>query len=194
MKYLPVFAATAALLSSCIDPYMNNMGRDPYADPYGQQHRADMRDQGRQMNQMAFERGWQDGQMDAQNRQSQNYNRHRGARFDPNTEMAYRDGYSQGFASISSSLNNLNQRPPAYPPQGGGFQQPKCFSQMENGSGAKSLHLSTRLLERFFHPFRSDKLYKIVHRSGQSLLIFHSILARVTHILTNPGKGFTYFH
>ena len=63
---------------------------------------------------------------------------------------------------------------------------------MENGSGAKSLHLSTRLLERFFHPFRSDKLYKIVHRSGQSLLIFHSILARVTHILTNPGKGFTF--
>jgi len=123
MKYLPVLAA-AALLSSCIDPYMNNMGRDPYADPYGQQHRADMRDQGREMNQMAFERGWQDGQMDAQRRQSQNYNRHRGARFDPNTEMAYRDGYGQGFASISSSLNNLNQPPPAYPQQGGGFQQP----------------------------------------------------------------------
>ena len=74
------------------------------------------------------------------------------------------------------------------------IQKEKCFSQMENGSGAKSLHLSTRLLERFFHPFRSDKLYKIVHRSGQSLLIFHSILARVTHILTNPGKGFTYFN
>ncbi|MFN7563018.1 MAG: hypothetical protein ACK5TH_14645 [Prosthecobacter sp.] len=123
MKYL-LLPAFAVMLPSCYDPYMMNMGRAPYGDPYGQQHRADMRDQGRQMNQMAFERGWQDGQMDAQRRQSQNYNRHRGARFDPNTELAYRDGYNQGFASISSSLNNLNQGPPPYPQQGGGFQQP----------------------------------------------------------------------
>jgi hypothetical protein len=122
MKILPVLA-TAALLSSCIDPYMNNMGRDPYADPYGSQHRADMRDQGRQMNQMAFERGWQDGQADAQRRQSQNYNRYRTSRFDRSTEMAYRDGYDRGYSQAGSSLNNLNQAP-AYPPAGGVFGAP----------------------------------------------------------------------
>ncbi|MFO1439158.1 MAG: hypothetical protein U1F81_12650 [Verrucomicrobiaceae bacterium] len=124
MKHL-LLPAFAVLLSSCIDPYMMNMGPAPYGDPYRSQYRQDMRDQGRQMNQMAYERGWQDGQADAQRRQSQNYNRYRTSRFDRSTEMAYRDGYNQSYAQSSSSLNNLNQPPPYYPPQGGGYQQPQ---------------------------------------------------------------------
>ena len=62
MKHL-LLPAFAVLLSSCIDPYMMNMGPAPYGDPYRSQYRQDMRDQGREMNQMAYERGWQDGQL-----------------------------------------------------------------------------------------------------------------------------------
>lgn len=125
MKHLllPVFAI---LLSSCQEPYMNP-GNDPYAPPYTSQQQMEMREQGRQINQMAFERGWQDGQMDAQRRQFQNYQLYRGSRFDSNTEMAYRDGYDRGYASLGGGLNPSGQVSPPYPPPGGGFQQPPPF-------------------------------------------------------------------
>lgn len=123
------------LLSSCIDPYMMDMGRDPYADPYGGQRRAEVRENGRELNQMAYERGTQDGQYDAQRRQSQNYNRYRSKRFDPNTELAYRDGYNDSYEQTVSGLNNLN-RPPAdpyggYTPPlpGGSYGQPTPYNQ-----------------------------------------------------------------
>jgi len=103
------------LLTQCVDPYFYgpNGRPDPYANPY----RQGMREQGSQMNQAAYERGLQDGQADAQNRQSQNYNRYRSS-FGPNTEMAYRDGYNQGYSQARSSLGG------GYLNQGGGYGSP----------------------------------------------------------------------
>lgn len=107
MKHL-LLPASAVLLSSCIVPCMINRASDPNTDPYRSQYQQNMRDQGREMSQMAYERGWQDGQADAERHQSQNYNRYRTSRFDHSTEMAYRDGYNQSYAK-SSSLKNFNQ-------------------------------------------------------------------------------------
>ena len=119
------------LLSSCIDPYMMDMGRNPYNDPYGSQYRQDMQNRGQNLNAMAYERGQADGQNDAQRRQSQNYNRYRSSRFERSTELAYRDGYNDGYERSSSSLNNLNRPPygsggyyPATPPAPGGTYIP----------------------------------------------------------------------
>jgi hypothetical protein len=107
--------AMPLLLTQCVDPYFYgpNGRSDPYANPY----RQGMRDEGTQLNQAAYERGWQDGQTDAQSRHSQNYNRHR-SRFGPNTEMAYRDGYNQGYSQVHSSLGG------AYSGNGGGYGAP----------------------------------------------------------------------
>ena len=116
MKWLLLILASAPL-SSCIDPYAMNMARDPRYDPHGSQYRGDMRAHGPQLNQMAYQRGMQDGQSDAQRRQSQNYNRHR-TRFDRSSEMAYRDGYNQAYSQSNSSLGGgYLQYPttPAYP-------------------------------------------------------------------------------
>lgn len=106
------------LLTQCVDPYYGQNGpngRDPYANPY----RQDMRDQGAQMNSMAFERGQQDGQADAQQGQSQNYRRYP-SRYDRNTEMAYRDAYNQSYGLTMNSRRELG-----YPSQGMEQQQPQ---------------------------------------------------------------------
>jgi hypothetical protein len=82
------------LLTQCLDPMMHGpQGAYPYGDP---NQRLEMRERGTDLNRMAYERGWQDGQMDAQQRQANNYGRHT-TRFDRNTVLAYRDGYSQGY-------------------------------------------------------------------------------------------------
>ncbi len=132
------------LLTNCIDPMMMDMGRDPYADPYGNQRRADMRDQGRNLNQMAYERGNMDGQADAQQRQSQNYNRHTD-RYDRNTEMAYRDGYNQSYSASNSSLGAgyYNGTPPpgsvmptqVAPPNDPAFNQGYDFGLRDRTAG-----------------------------------------------------------
>ncbi|WP_395744429.1 hypothetical protein [Prosthecobacter sp.] len=123
MKTAPLFAlALPLLLTQCVDPnYGPNSGVDPYTNPY----RQDVRDQGSLMNAMAFERGEQDGQADAQQGQSQNYHRY-SSRFDRNTELAYRDGYNHRYAQ---TINNQGQ-PGAYPNQGmpsqpGAVQSPR---------------------------------------------------------------------
>lgn len=104
------------LLTQCVEPYYGPNGGAPYPN---QQYRQDMRDQGSQMSSMAFERGQQDGQADAQARQSQNYHRYP-SRFDRNTEMAYRDGYNQSYSQANSSLGGYG----SYPNQGMGQQLP----------------------------------------------------------------------
>ncbi len=93
------------LLTQCVDTFGPN-GADPYANPY----RQDMRDQGSQMNGMAFERGQQDGLADAQQQQSQNYQRHP-SRYDRNTEMAYRDGYNQRYSQTINSRGEFGGSP-----------------------------------------------------------------------------------
>lgn len=99
------------LLTQCVDPYYGPNSGDPYANnPY----RQDMRDQGQQMNRMAYERGQQDGRADAQQRLSQDYHRH-GTRFDRNTVLAYRDGYNQGYSMMNNSQGELG----GYGNQGG---------------------------------------------------------------------------
>ena len=109
------------LLTQCVDTYGPN-GGDPYANPY----RQGMRDEGSQMNGMAYERGQQDGQADAQAGQTQNYLRHP-ARFDRNTEMAYRDAYNQSFSvMINSRMETGGYANPGMvqvPPQGMPQQQ-----------------------------------------------------------------------
>lgn len=103
-SHLLASLALPLLLTQCVEPYYQgpNSG-DPYANnPY----RQDMRDQGTQMNRVAFETGVQDGRVDAQQRQSQNYQRYP-SRFDRNTEMAYRDGYNQGYSLMSNSQREL---------------------------------------------------------------------------------------
>ncbi len=109
----PLLASLALplLLTQCVDPYYGPNGGDPYANnPY----RQDMRDQGTQMNRMAYERGQQDGRADSQQRQSQSYQRHT-SRFDRNTEMAYRDGYNQSYGLMHNSQGELG----GYGNQGG---------------------------------------------------------------------------
>ncbi|WP_395741453.1 hypothetical protein [Prosthecobacter sp.] len=107
------------LLTQCVDaPYGQN-GADPYANPY----RQDMRDQGSQVNGMAFERGQQDGQADAQQGQIQDY-RHYPSRYDRNTEMAYRDGYNQSYGlTVNSQRETGNYPNQGMQPQGGVQQQ-----------------------------------------------------------------------
>lgn len=116
------------LLTQCVDPMYGGgygpgpgpgPGGGPYSDPY---RRSEMREQGNDLNRMAYERGIQDGRDDAQARQSQNYNRHRSS-FDRSTEMAYRDGYNQGHGEASSSLGGgyMNSQPPSY---GGSYTPP----------------------------------------------------------------------
>ena len=102
------------LLTQCVDPSMPNPnGSDPYANPY----RMDMRDQASQLNRQAYERGQQDGQMDAANRGPNNY-RLRTSRYDYNTEAAYRDGYNAGY-------NNSTAAPAA----GGGAVRDPAYNQ-----------------------------------------------------------------
>lgn len=112
------------LLTQCVDSYYGPNGQngaDPYANPY----RQDMRDQGSQMNSMAFERGQQDGQSDAQQGQSQNYQMHR-SRYDRNTEMAYRDAYNQSF-----TLTMNSRREQGYPPNQGTPPQQQWGQQQQ---------------------------------------------------------------
>lgn len=109
------------LLTQCVDPMMygpgggppgpgpGRGGYPPYGDP---SQRLEMREQGNDLSRQAYERGLQDGREDAQERQSQNYNRHRSS-FDRSTEMPYRDGYNQGHSQASSSLG-----------AGGGYANP----------------------------------------------------------------------
>ena len=73
-----------------------------------------MREQGAQLSRQAYERGWREGQIDAQQRQPQGYNRHHQS-YDQNTETAYRDGYNQGYASVTNSRRELGV------PYGGGY-------------------------------------------------------------------------
>lgn len=101
------------LLTQCVEPFGPN-DTDPYANPY----RQDMRDQGAQVNSMAFERGEQDGHADALQQQSENFRRH-SSRFDRNTEMAYRDGYNHRY---SQTINSRGQGS-SYPNQGVGRPQ-----------------------------------------------------------------------
>ncbi|MCB1279837.1 hypothetical protein [Prosthecobacter sp.] len=103
-SHLLASLALPLLLTQCVDPYYYGPnGRDPYANnPY----RQDMRDQGTEMNRQAYERGIQDGRSDAQQRQAQDYRRY-SSRFDRNTEMAYRDGYNQGYALMRNSQGEL---------------------------------------------------------------------------------------
>jgi hypothetical protein len=110
--------ALPLLLTQCVEPYYGPNGGDPYANPY----RQDMRDQGAQVNRQAYELGQQDGRSDAQQRQSQNYQRYT-SRFDRNTEIAYRDGYNQGYSLMNNSQGELGygnqgaaQPPPARDP------------------------------------------------------------------------------
>lgn len=110
--------ALPLLLTQCVEPYYGPNGSDPYANPY----RQDMRDQGAQVSRQAYELGQQDGRSDAQQRQSQNYQRYT-SRFDRNTEMAYRDGYNQGYSLMHNSQGELGygnqgaaQPPPARDP------------------------------------------------------------------------------
>ena len=116
--------ALPLLLAQCVDSYYGPNGADPYANPY----RQDMRDQGAQMNAMAFERGQQDGQSDAQQGLPPDYTRYP-SRFDRNTTMAYRDGYNQRYNQIRSSQGQLgvnpgyNNQPGALPPPPGAAQQ-----------------------------------------------------------------------
>ncbi|WP_395753481.1 hypothetical protein [Prosthecobacter sp.] len=104
------------LLAQCVGPAYGPNGADPYANPY----RQDMRDQGTQVNGMAFERGQQDGQTDAQQGQVQDY-RHYPSRYDRNTEMAYRDGYNQSYGLTVNSQRETGN----YPYANQGMQQPQ---------------------------------------------------------------------
>lgn len=126
MKIFPLVLLPAALvLVQCVDPMMYDAGSEPRgpggypaSDPY---QRMEMREQGADLNRMAYERGLQDGRDDAQARQSQNFNRHQD-RFDRSTEMAYRDGYNQAYSQANSSLGAYGNgsgygAPPAYPSQ-----------------------------------------------------------------------------
>lgn len=117
--------ALPLLLAHCVDPYYGPNGPDPYANPY----RQDMRDQGAQMNAMAFERGQQDGQSDAQQGLPPDYTRYP-SRFDRNTTMAYRDGYNQRYNQMRGSQGQPgvnpgygNNQPGALPPPPGTAQQ-----------------------------------------------------------------------
>ncbi len=116
-SHLLATLALPLLLTQCVDPYYQGPnGGDPYANnPY----RQDMRDQGAEMNRQAYERGIQDGRADAQQRQAQDYRRYP-SRFDRNTEMAYRDGYNQGYALMGNSQRELG----GYGNQGGAQQPP----------------------------------------------------------------------
>lgn len=114
------------VLTQCIDPMygggpgygpgQGGPGGYPYNDPH---RRAELREQGTDLNRMAYERGLQDGRDDAQQRQSQNFNRHRN-RFDRGTEMAYRDGYNQSYSQANSSLG-------AYANPGSGYVPPPAY-------------------------------------------------------------------
>lgn len=108
-KSLVALLPLSLLLTQCVDPAMYGgpgyppgpgMGGYPYNDP---QQRVDQREQWRDMSREAYERGLEDGRMDAEARQSQNPYRHRD-RFDRSTEAAYRDGYTQAFSQASSGL------------------------------------------------------------------------------------------
>jgi hypothetical protein len=112
------------LLTQCLDPMMQGPpGAYPYGDP---NQRLEMRERGADLNRMAYERGWQDGQMDAQQRQAKNDGRHT-TRFDRNTVLAYRDGYSQGYTQSQQSSSGglqwpgqgapVNPLPPQQQPQ-----------------------------------------------------------------------------
>lgn len=117
------------VLTQCIDPMYGGgpgygpgpgsggPGGYPYNDPY---RRSELREQGADLNRMAYERGLQDGRDDAQQRQSQNFNRHRD-RFDRSTEMAYRDGYNQSYSQANSSLG-------AYSNPGSGYGTPPSYT------------------------------------------------------------------
>ncbi|MDP1587006.1 MAG: hypothetical protein Q8M07_04655 [Prosthecobacter sp.] len=101
------------LLTQCLDPMMHGpQGGYPYGDP---NQRLEMRERGTDLNRMAYERGWQDGQMDAQQRQAKNYGRHT-TRFDRNTVLAYRDGYSQGYTQSQQGSPSGLQWPGAGAP------------------------------------------------------------------------------
>lgn len=93
---LLAFLATLVLVQ-CVDPYYGGMQSPSY-------YRQEMNAQGAQVNRAAYEQGWRDGQSDAQLRRDQNYQRYR-SRFNANTEMAYRDGYHQGYAQMGSVPN-----------------------------------------------------------------------------------------
>ncbi len=114
--------ALPLLLTQCADTYGPN-GGDPYANPY----RQDMRDQGAQMNAMAFERGQQDGQEDALRGQTENYQRH-SSHFDRNTAMAYRDAYNHRYSETINSRSEAGGYPtqatPLHQPHPTAVQQP----------------------------------------------------------------------
>lgn len=108
-SHLLASLALPLLLTQCVDPYYPGLnGGDPYANNPYRQH---LRDQGSDLNRQAYEAGIQDGRSDAQQRMAQDY-RHYPSRFDRNTEMAYRDGYNQGYTLMRNSQGELGG---AYP-------------------------------------------------------------------------------
>lgn len=144
--FLPALLPLSLMLTQCVDPMMYGLGPGagsgggypPYGDP---NQRIEMREQGNDLNRMAYERGMQDGRGDAQQRQSQNYNRHR-TRFDRSTEMAYRDGYNQGHGQAGSSLGGgyLNPGPgtpdaPPPPTRDAGYNQGYDYGLRDLTSG-----------------------------------------------------------
>lgn len=125
-SHLLATLALPLLLTQCVDPYYGPnagpYGSGPNGSPYAPPYQQDTREQGAQLTRQAYERGWREGQIDAQQRQPQSYNRHYQS-YDRNTEMAYRDGYDQGYASVSGSqgaapppVNNGGYTNPGTPP------------------------------------------------------------------------------
>lgn len=118
-SHLLATLALPLLLTQCVDPYYGPNGGPYGGSPYGNSpYQQDTREQGAQLSRQAYERGWREGQIDAQQRQPQSYNRHHQS-YDRNTEMPYRDGYNQGYASVSGSQGG------SYPPANtGGYVDP----------------------------------------------------------------------
>lgn len=118
-SHLLATLALPLLLTQCVDPYYGPNGGPYGGGPYGNTpYQQDTREQGAQLSRQAYERGWREGQIDAQQRQPQDYNRHYQS-YDRNTEMAYRDGFNQGYASVAG-----NHQGGGYPPATGGYPDP----------------------------------------------------------------------
>jgi len=116
-SHLLATLALPLLLTQCVDPYYGPGGRPQSGGPYGGPYQPNIREQGAQLSRQAYERGWHEGQIDAQQRQPQGYNRHH-LSYDRNTEAAYRDGYNQGYGSVSGAPGGV------YPANSGGYVNP----------------------------------------------------------------------
>lgn len=166
---LPAFSI---LHPSCAAPQAASLANDLYAHPCRNQHRQNMRVQGRQHNPLAFESSWQDGQAGKPRRQIQNDRRHSASRFGRNSDMAYHDGYNQGYSPSNSSQNPLKTDsiyPESIPRRTD--QDTSCQQGYENGLRDR---LSARVADPAAHLGRCDSWkrthFELGHYDGYNSL------------------------